>query len=1411
MKSTSWSFASKFIVFLLFCFANSTLHAQNTNLFPIQKAPYWGMVNAKGRVVIPTKFDKLKNVFKGTYILVQKDDKFGLYNQKGEQVLSPIHEEIQVLDKDIIIFSKDKKWGLHSQGTTVFPANLEEITRLNSSFVRIKQDQKYGVADLSGELVIIPEMDTVYIADTQNPNGSNLFYCKQGGIDQLINSKGRIVAEPPLNNLEVLANSFLLFQSDKKWGIISPEAEQLVPADYLQYVPISEDFIALLAENRKWALFSCEQKKLITEAEYEFFEVLNKDLIKVRANRKAGLMNTKGQVTLPISYDNLHGISENLFSVKKDGNWGVIDKNNKKLLPLEYDFIYDFPNEISLTKIQKNKKEGLIDAQAKIILPAEYDYLEAYQDVIFAHKGENVTILHLDEQGKFKSKKTYNSFNDAGITSNKLKNRVYFNLGVIEKSVLSWRQRNTKKWILISPSRKKVIAKEYDKIYIDPFLKLTLAKIQNEDKVTTQIALIDHFKGKTLFNIAAADIDITDFREADIARVSLDTLEDWNAIITKEGKLIKDFEGAKIDTVGQVNEGMLWVKSGGKFGFVDNSGNLTISFAYESANDFQYGLAKVKKENQFGYINKKGESIVSPDYQELSPFKNGFSVSIKDKKYGLLDKEGKVMIPNEYQKMSFAKNGIVRAKKEGKWGVLSIDNQVIVPFEYVFIGEFENGIAKIRQNKLWGFVDEKGKVILAPSISADFVGTLKNGIAEVANTPFRDENSKSILYKKHGYIDASAKQIIATEYDEILGFEQIWKAKKGLARLRKDNKFGYLNHTGKVIVPTDYDEIKGDFEKVYLAKEGVIKVRKGALWGYIDHTGKEVIECKYNSIKNFEKIWHKKDLVTVVKKGSKYGTIDWHGLEIIKPKYDFIGMSPYNDTLAVVRQDKKWGVINQFDSTIIPIEYDKISYRYKDGKALLELQLKAAKYIYFNQEGRAIGATVSPKTGMLGEGLIPSFENKKWGFTDTLGVWKIDARYQAVGTFVNGLAPAKLAGKWGYINTQGEWGIQPTFENARAFHGNLAPAKLAGKWGLINKAGKWILSNEHSKIGEFNKNGTVSAAKSLKGQHLYALISMTGKALTKYQYSELGELSEGLLAAKFYSSKADKHKFGYLNEKGIMVIDYQFAEAQSFSEGMAKIRMIKGRKWSFINKKGAVLIKSRFQTVSDFGEGIALADGGILIDKKGTKIGALMSKKIQPLGKFSDGLLAVKNLEEGYYHVDKTGNPLYTVRYDSITNFQNGIAFVKSGEVWQLKRGHKDGITGEKNESTIRFSKAGKLKYLAKAKEKGKKKAITFTKYGGTIIDLDWKLIKNGSWRMIDTQGRILKSYTFSDFERQGDIFKIKVNKLYGIANTKGDILAKPTYENLKLLKGNAILLENTGKVSYLGLDGKWIWGEESK
>jgi len=103
-----------------------------------------------------------------------------------------------------------------------------------------------------------------------------------------------------------------------------------------------------------------------------------------------------------------------------------------------------------------------------------------------------------------------------------------------------------------------------------------------------------------LFNIAAADIDVTDFREADIAKVALDTLEDWNAIITKEGKLLKDFGGVRIDTVGQISDAMLWVKAGGKYGFVDSKGNLTVPIEYELANSFQHGLARVKKEGKFG-------------------------------------------------------------------------------------------------------------------------------------------------------------------------------------------------------------------------------------------------------------------------------------------------------------------------------------------------------------------------------------------------------------------------------------------------------------------------------------------------------------------------------------------------------------------------------------------------------------------------------------------------------------------------------------------------------------------------------------------------------------------------------------------------------------------------------------------
>lgn len=62
------------------------------------------------------------------------------------------------------------------------------------------------------------------------------------------------------------------------------------------------------------------------------------------------------------------------------------------------------------------------------------------------------------------------------------------------------------------------------------------------------------------------------------------------------------------------------VEKDGKWGFIDNMGNISVSFDYDEADSFSNGLAAVRDEEKWGYINQKGEMAIAPCFEGAAPF-----------------------------------------------------------------------------------------------------------------------------------------------------------------------------------------------------------------------------------------------------------------------------------------------------------------------------------------------------------------------------------------------------------------------------------------------------------------------------------------------------------------------------------------------------------------------------------------------------------------------------------------------------------------------------------------------------------------------------------------------------------------------------------------------------------------------
>jgi len=71
------------------------------------------------------------------------------------------------------------------------------------------------------------------------------------------------------------------------------------------------------------------------------------------------------------------------------------------------------------------------------------------------------------------------------------------------------------------------------------------------------------------------------------------------------------------------NEGYSAVKRGGKWGFIDANGTVTIDFIFDDALSFGQHLAAVKLDDLWGYISIYGQIAIEPEFLEAKSFSNG--------------------------------------------------------------------------------------------------------------------------------------------------------------------------------------------------------------------------------------------------------------------------------------------------------------------------------------------------------------------------------------------------------------------------------------------------------------------------------------------------------------------------------------------------------------------------------------------------------------------------------------------------------------------------------------------------------------------------------------------------------------------------------------------------------------------
>lgn len=127
--------------------------------------------------------------------------------------------------------------------------------------------------------------------------------------------------------------------------------------------------------------------------------------------------------------------------------------------------------------------------------------------------------------------------------------------------------------------------------------------------------------------------EVTEFPYMDVARNSMDVCSEANLCVVADGKGYYIVDAMNRQPVSE------WVyeelkafesaqptayRSGEKWGFVNNKGEIYLEASYEEARPFQNGYAAVKQNGLWGYIDRNGTMIVPPQFWDaLDVMANG--------------------------------------------------------------------------------------------------------------------------------------------------------------------------------------------------------------------------------------------------------------------------------------------------------------------------------------------------------------------------------------------------------------------------------------------------------------------------------------------------------------------------------------------------------------------------------------------------------------------------------------------------------------------------------------------------------------------------------------------------------------------------------------------------------------------
>lgn len=374
----------------------------------------YGIVNAQNQTIIEKKFSSISLINDLFIVRINKDSImgkssvgdirsvhvfYGLFDLKGKVIIPPQYDNLEWINKDLIIISKNDKQAFYtSKGRPLTDFNYARSwIKFNNGLSTIIADGKCGYIDQSVKevtpisfQVCHPFYDNYALVEVNNQYG-------------LINKSGKQKIFFKYNFVRNYFSGTAIARSNNKWILVDTMSKELTQP-YNDIIRAYDGVIAV-KKNSKWAIID-NTGKLLTDFIFDEVKIVENDDLHITSfwlqpfkfdqgyllvmnNNKWGIANKEGRLIIKTEYDAVSSFKKGIAYVKKDKKWAIADSIGNFKTVFQYDYLqsdfygFNILEKYNVIVFGKGQLSGFINPFGKEIIPPTYNEIKPADDGYF--------------------------------------------------------------------------------------------------------------------------------------------------------------------------------------------------------------------------------------------------------------------------------------------------------------------------------------------------------------------------------------------------------------------------------------------------------------------------------------------------------------------------------------------------------------------------------------------------------------------------------------------------------------------------------------------------------------------------------------------------------------------------------------------------------------------------------------------------------------------------------------------------------------------------------------------------------------------------------------------------------------------------------------------------------------------